>query len=83
MGAPWRASRSFLYRPLSSHSLTQPGSRLGRSPRIGKGVSGMFRVARYAEAFSAWGVLSDIETFKAKHGPDPAQSKGWGPVRLE
>ena len=27
-------------------SATQPGSRLGRSPRIGKGVSGMFNVAR-------------------------------------
>jgi hypothetical protein len=31
----------------------------------------MFKVARYAEAFSAGDDLSDINTFKAKHGPDP------------
>ena len=41
-----RAARNFLYRPFSSHSLTQPGSRLGKSPRMGNGVSGRLRVAR-------------------------------------
>ena len=41
-----RAARSFWYKPWSSHSLTQPGSRLGKSPRIGNGVSGRLSVAR-------------------------------------
>ncbi|GAB2833520.1 hypothetical protein GCM10027276_39940 [Comamonas piscis] len=36
-------------------------------------MSGMFKVARYAEAFSAGDDLSDINTFKAKHGPDPGE----------
>ena len=34
------------YKPPSFQSFTQPGSRLGRSPRMGKGVSGMFSVPR-------------------------------------
>jgi hypothetical protein len=53
LGAPWRAARSVSYRPFCSHSATQPGSRLGKSPRIGKGVSGMFSVARYLDSGTA------------------------------
>ena len=35
-----------MYKPPSFQAFTQPGSRLGRSPRMGKGVSGMFSVPR-------------------------------------
>src|SRR6218665_802655 len=55
--------------PFSFHSSTQPGSRRGRSPRIGKAGSGRFRGLRESVALALSDMGRTLETGQSGRAP--------------